>query len=83
MERGCNIIFVREEGEWMNLLYINDILFELGLGCEMYDKFCVIIINFCYKGFLVVLVCILSLWLRNFIIIYFLLVFFEIFGVWY
>lgn len=70
MERGRNIIFVREEGERMNLLYTNDTLFESGPGCETHDKFCVIIINSCHKGSLAVSVRILSLWLRNFIIIY-------------
>lgn len=70
MERGRNIIFVREEGERMNLLYTNDTLFESGPGCETHDKFCVIIINSCHRGSLAVSVRILSLWLRNFIIIY-------------
>lgn len=54
----------------MNLLYTNDTLFESGSGCETHDKFCVIIINSCHRGSLAVSVRILSLWLRNFIIIY-------------
>lgn len=52
----------------MNLLYTNDTLFES--GCETHDNFFVIIINFCHTGSLAVSVRILSLWLRNFIIIY-------------
>lgn len=52
----------------MNLLYTNDTLFKS--GCETHDKFFVIIINFCHTGSLAVSVRILSLWLRNFIIIY-------------
>lgn len=54
----------------MNLLYTNDTLFESGSGCETHDKFCVIIINSRHRGSLAVSVRILSLWLRNFIIIY-------------
>lgn len=83
MERGRNIIFVREEGERMNLLYTNDTLFESGSGCETHDKFCVIIINSCHRGSLAVSVRILSLWLRNFIIIYLPPFSSEIFGVQY
>lgn len=83
MERGRNIIFVREEGERMNLLYTNDTLFESGPGCETHDKFCVIIINSRHRGSLAVSVRILSLWLRNFIIIYLLQFSSETFGVRY
>lgn len=54
----------------MNLLYTNDTLFESGPECETHDKFCVIIINSRHRGSLAVSVRILSLWLRNFIIIY-------------
>lgn len=83
MERGRNIIFVREEGERMNLLYTNDTLFESGSGCETHDKFCVIIINSRHRGSLAVSVRILSLWLRNFIVIYLLQFSSETFGVRY
>lgn len=67
----------------MNRLYTNDTLFESGPGCETHDKFCVIIINSRHRGSLAVSVRILSLWLRNFIIIYLPPFSSETFGVQY